>query len=447
MERRPKSQSVTPATPATPPPSPRAAEAVRHAAVFVLVIALALLVGVLVSWGVHGREVRIGVPSSAAAQYLRVAFVFSAVSMLGISASALGIGRAMPGNVGQIDSAVNCCVHSLAISSATLLIGIVGLGAEPILINPVDSRLVASLDVMLMPALRLYAQHVLLEVVHAQNTSPTVLGIRAFRGPDGAVPCTIAAPRPAALLVALNVLTCLGFVVARVLASRSAAGAVFAATLLTQVPAATGFALACRELFANKQFYIFTHFGAAIYLVGMLGQVLQVVVEALYDFTDVLPLGPVLPDAAFFFSLYMIALLSVSASIIVDRLGRADLAAVLRQQAGANQALAESREQLLRWLAHEARVPLNSLYMGLQVGWYSCRSVSCGQEPRAHASATPQLLNSREGSLRKTLPPQHEDVTTLGQCCSAAEALIGVLSDVLDVSKMDSQGVKVCGGE
>ena len=54
-----------------------------------------------------------------------------------------------------------------------------------------------------------------------------------------------------------------------------------------------------------------------------------------------------------------------------------------------------------------------------------------------------QLLNSRDGSLRRTLPPHHEDVTTLSQCCSAAEALIGVLSDVLDVSKMDSQGVKV----
>lgn len=58
-----------------------------------------------------------------------------------------------------------------------------------------------------------------------------------------------------------------------------------------------------------------------------------------------------------------------------------------------------------------------------------------------------QLLNSRDGSLRRTLPPHHEDVTTLSQCCSAAEALIGVLSDVLDVSKMDSQGVKVGMGD
>ena len=87
----------------------------------------------------------------------------------------------------------------------------------------------------------------------------------------------------------------------------------------------------------------------------------------MYNFSTTLPFGPVLADAAFFFSLFPLALLGVSASIIVDRLGRADLAAVLRQQAGANEALAESREQLLRWLAHEARVPLNSLYMGLQV--------------------------------------------------------------------------------
>ena len=52
-------------------------------------------------------------------------------------------------------------------------------------------------------------------------------------------------------------------------------------------------------------------------------------------------------------------------------------------------------------------------------------------------------MNSKDATLRRVLPPQHEDVTTLSQCCSAAEALIGVLSDVLDVSKMDSQGVKV----
>ena len=54
-----------------------------------------------------------------------------------------------------------------------------------------------------------------------------------------------------------------------------------------------------------------------------------------------------------------------------------------------------------------------------------------------------QLLNSDDSSLHQTMPPVHEDIAILNQCCSAAEALIVVLSDVLDLSKMDAQGVQV----
>ena len=78
-------------------------------------------------------------------------------------------------------------------------------------------------------------------------------------------------------------------------------------------------------------------------------------------------------------------------------------------QAAAHRSAADGREQVLRWLAHEARVPLNSLYMGLQ------------------------LLNAPGSAFRILLPPTHEDGSTLDMCCSSAEALLGVLSDVLDL--------------
>jgi K+-sensing histidine kinase KdpD len=54
-----------------------------------------------------------------------------------------------------------------------------------------------------------------------------------------------------------------------------------------------------------------------------------------------------------------------------------------------------------------------------------------------------QLLNSPESAMRGLLPPLHDDVITLDQCCSAASALIGVLCDVLDLSKMDAEGVRL----
>ena len=44
-----------------------------------------------------------------------------------------------------------------------------------------------------------------------------------------------------------------------------------------------------------------------------------------------------------------------------------------------------------------------------------------------------QLLNAADGDIRRLLPGSHEDVSTLDMCCSSAEALLGVLSDVLDL--------------
>ena len=93
----------------------------------------------------------------------------------------------------------------------------------------------------------------------------------------------------------------------------------------------------------------------------------------------------------------------------MDRLGRHELASAMGAVAEAHAKLAESRQQLLRWLAHETRVPLNSLYMGLQ------------------------LVNGDASDVRRALPPSNEDLATLKLCGSAAEALISVLSDVLDI--------------
>jgi signal transduction histidine kinase len=69
-----------------------------------------------------------------------------------------------------------------------------------------------------------------------------------------------------------------------------------------------------------------------------------------------------------------------------------------------------SRQDMLRWLAHETRVPLNSLFMGLQ------------------------LLSLPQSAMNAALPPDHDEILTLGHCRSAAEALIAVLSDVLDLT-------------
>lgn len=63
----------------------------------------------------------------------------------------------------------------------------------------------------------------------------------------------------------------------------------------------------------------------------------------------------------------------------------------------------------MRWLAHEALTPLNSLFMGLQI------------------------LNSPNGPVRMHLPPGHEDHATLDMCCSSAEQVLGVLVSALEL--------------
>lgn len=423
--------------------SPRTRASLQRAIALLSTVAILLVILTLISWSCNDFTVSAALPSSLAAKSLRVALIFSFFPMLGVSGSALAIGRSMPVSVGQIDSAVISAIHCVAVSLACLFIGVVGLSAAPILINAQDPRLIASLDIMLIPMIRLYMQYVLLEVVHAQNASPLILGLAARAAQTSELPCTLSVPRQTALLVVLNVLTCAGFTATRTIPSRTAAAVVFCLTVGSQVPAALGLSRACRALYGQSSTLpIFRRFGVLIQSVGLFVWIVQLVFEALYNFSPILPLGPVLADATFVLALYPIALLGVSASIIVDNLGRADLAAVLRQQAGANQALAESREQLLRWLAHEARVPLNSLYMGLQVRPESDDTLRSTQNtaPCIHDM---KLLNSDDGSLRRMQPVPHEDVKTLSHCCSAAEALIGVLSDVLDVSKMDAKGVQV----
>jgi signal transduction histidine kinase len=54
-----------------------------------------------------------------------------------------------------------------------------------------------------------------------------------------------------------------------------------------------------------------------------------------------------------------------------------------------------------------------------------------------------QLLDAPDGVIRATVPSGHDDLVTLEQCSAAAHALIGVLSDVLDLTKMDAQGVRL----
>ena len=241
--------------------SPRAAAAVKRAGAFISIVSAALFVAVLVSWGSNDQRVLLFLPSTTAAQFLRVAMVFSTTTMLGVSGAALVIGRALPGNVGQIDSAVISAVHTLVVSLAAFLISIVGLSTAPVLVNSSDSRLVASLDVLLIPALRLYMQHILLEVVHAQRTSPVILGLRAFRAAEPPLPFTLGTPRQTALLVTSNVLVCLGYIVTRVVSSRSAAAAIFCVTVIMQLPSMMGFARACRELITNSKFAIFVYCG------------------------------------------------------------------------------------------------------------------------------------------------------------------------------------------
>jgi len=114
------------------------------------------------------------------------------------------------------------------------------------------------------------------------------------------------------------------------------------------------------------------------------------VLEALYQFSSILPndYAPLIVDSVMCVVLLPPIMIGFAANIIVDRFGRDDVACALTE-------LAESRQQLLRWLAHEARVPLNSLYMGLA------------------------LLNDESSALRRALPADHDELTTLGQCGSA----------------------------
>lgn len=107
-------------------------------------------------------------------------------------------------------------------------------------------------------------------------------------------------------------------------------------------------------------------------------------------------------DSAFCIALIPYIFFGIAAHAVLDRFGCDEMLAAL-------DSLAESRQQLLRWLAHEARVPLNSLHMGLE------------------------LLNDSASPVRLALPKGHDDLETLSQCGSAAEALIAVLSDVLDL--------------
>lgn len=109
------------------------------------------------------------------------------------------------------------------------------------------------------------------------------------------------------------------------------------------------------------------------------------VFEGIYQFAD--PAWVALTNSAFIADLIQCLALvplvgvGVVANIVIDQFARNEVAMSLKRMAGEpkrrrvcvlvsgvdHESVADSRQQLLRWLAHEARVPLNSLAMGLKV--------------------------------------------------------------------------------
>jgi hypothetical protein len=80
-------------------------------------------------------------------------------------------------------------------------------------------------------------------------------------------------------------------------------------------------------------------------------------------------------------------------------------------------------------------VPLNSLFMGLEV---RRSNIHCffALLPFHSRSPLAQLINSDRSDIQRRLPASADELVTLKLCGSAAEALMAVLSDVLDLRQV-----------
>jgi hypothetical protein len=292
--------------------SARARIAILQAAGLFVLIAACLLAVVLVSDSANGG--RVHVLAYPASNNLRIAMFFASFTMFAMSGSVLSIDLSMSSTVGFTESSTISTIHCLGVGTSALLISIVGLTVTPLIRNAQNPRLIASLDVLLLPFLRMHMHLVLREVLYAQGSpsSPLVL-------PSGFFGWVMARSSEVPYMITLGVLqlvTVLGFMGSRLMTDRTAAAVVLAVAIAVTAPAAITFSNLVRVLIRNARVRMMRFFAYVLLACGIASLLVTLICEPLYQFggDGVLPFEALLPDAAFCLALYPISLLGMCAS-------------------------------------------------------------------------------------------------------------------------------------
>jgi hypothetical protein len=421
---------------------PKVQRACLYAAALVAATCVAVLIAAIGSWrandGIRHRMYYGDDSIRVAMLCVSLMLLTRAASALAPDPSALSGPAFLSGtriSYELVKSGVIIAIHCTAVAAALSLLAVIGLAVKPVVSNASAPSVITSLDLVMLPSFKVYMYFVLREVLWAQriandgaasNAAPP----RLFFRPNH-VPWVLWTLTPSCFSI---------FLASRLVPDRvAAAPALFVAAFILNILLTLHGSSMLRALQQDARWPSIRAIARFTQAVVFATSVASTILEVVYQFAPGVLLAPyatLIVESFVCCGQLPLLILGVTSNGIIDRFWRDERAAALNTLAQAHASVAgqcpaatqprppssfsftqpwahcvfaESRQDLLRWLAHETRVPLNSLYMGLQ------------------------LLSHPQSALSAALPARHDEITTLSHCRSASEALISVLSDVLDL--------------
>lgn len=387
---------------------------------FVLYIAVALVVSWLAASMLSQRQERFALSVVDLSQYmasggapLRLIVLSSAIIVLSVAIAVLFIPRrkgvegqaGASGSIALADSALCIAIHAVAIATSTLIVGIVAVASPILLQNPRIPGSVVSLDVAMLTSLRSYVIVILYELVWAQRAlqdGRVALGNSATL-PASQPPRLVFRGWSPAILIFCDLVLVISRPFARMVVSYNSAVIIGVVGIISSLPSVAEWVFLLWQLSMESPVPAMRSLGAVYTLTAVVVYVVTVTLQGTVRYSTPVSIGDLRIDAIVCASAVPGTVLGLAANAIVGHFAGELSSESLHAVAAAHMRVAESRKQLLRWLAHEARVPLNSLYIGLQ------------------------LLNDPASAVRAALGSDHDEVTTLGLCGSAAEGLLAVV--------------------
>ena len=386
---------------------------------FVLYIVVALMLSWLSASFASQRQESFVLSKADLAQYmasggspLRLVILVSAIIVFSLAVAVLCIpprkgveGQAgAAGSVSLADSALSIAIHAVAVATSMLIVGIVAVASPILLQNPRIPGSVVSLDIAMLTSLRTYVVVILYELVWAQRA---LLDGRVALGNS---PVHASKPPRLAfrnwsptLLICSDIALVFSRTLGRIVSSYDIGVILGVISMILTFPSVIEWLFLLWQLSMGSPVPAMRSLGAGYTLTAIAIYIVNVTLQATVRYSTPVSNGDLRIDAIVCASAVPGTVLGLAANAIVGYFAGELASESLQAVAAAHMRVAESRKQLLRWLAHEARVPLNSLFIGLE------------------------LLNDPASAVRAALGSDHDEVTTLGLCGSAAEGLLAVV--------------------